>query len=73
MGHTSMVNGCNTFGPQNGHLSTSNVTHCVELCCMGQATLKTKGRVRCDNCSLVDVITKGSFKEEMVIHLLRSH
>ena len=39
---------------------------------MGQATLKTKGRVRCDNRSLVDAITKGSSKENILIHLLRS-
>ena len=39
---------------------------------MGQATFKARVESRCDNRSLVDAITKGSSKEDMVMHLLRN-
>ena len=46
----------------------------IVLSCAVWGKLLSKQRVefRCDNHSLVDAITKGSSKEDMVMHLLRS-
>jgi len=45
----------------------------IVLSCAVWSRLISKKRIefRCDNCSLVDAITKGSSREDMVMHLLR--